>query len=100
MRRVSGEEFEPHRRGALRLGWRHESGAHGRHNNAPRRQPGLVLQPEARRMRCLLHWKKVACGAFFGHRLRFRPLRTWQKAWFLPAAVARSYARAADSLHG
>ena len=54
MRRVSGEEFEPHRRGALRLGWRHESGAHGWHNNVPSPAARLVLQPEARRMRCLL----------------------------------------------
>jgi hypothetical protein len=23
----------------------------------------------------LVHWKKVACGAFFGHQLRFRRLR-------------------------
>ena len=53
MGRVSGEEFGPHRRGALRLGWRHESGAHGWHNNALTSEPRLVLQPEARRMRCL-----------------------------------------------
>jgi hypothetical protein len=95
MRRVSGEEFEPHRLGALRLGWRHESGAHGWHNNVPSPATRFVLQPEARRMKCLLYWKKVACGAFFGHQLCFR----LQKAWFLPAALARSYARA-GFLHG
>jgi hypothetical protein len=35
--------------------------------------------------------EKIACGDFFGHWLCFRR----QKAWFLPPAVARRYARAA-----
>jgi hypothetical protein len=31
----------------------------------------------------LINWKKVACGAFFGQRLRFPP----QKAQLLPPAL-------------
>lgn len=54
MQRVFGEKFEPHRRGALRLGWRHESGAQGWHNDGPSSAARLVLQPETRCMKRLV----------------------------------------------
>ena len=95
MGRVSGEEIEPHRRWVLRLRMATRKWRTWMAQRCPSPAARFVLPPEARPMRCLLNWKKVACGAFFGHRLRFRR----QKAWFLPAAVARSYARAV-LLHG
>src|SRR6185437_11184811 len=45
---------------------------------------GEVADQEPQRIP-VVDWKKVACGAFFGHRRRYRR----QKAWFLPAAQRR-----------
>jgi hypothetical protein len=47
-KRVSGEVFGPNRGGESRAGWRHESGAHGRHNDEPSPASRLVHQPETR----------------------------------------------------
>ena len=64
------------------------SGSKGRHatrSHALRRWP---LSPLSGAPLVLL--EKIACSAFPGHQLRCRR----QKAWFLPPALARSYARA------
>jgi hypothetical protein len=43
-----------------------------------------------RRSPVLYSLEEIACGDFFGHQLRLQR----QKAWFLPLAFTRSYARA------